>query len=303
MSTTLDVIIIGAGPGGLSAAIYAQRAGLSNILIEASYVSGGQIVNTAEVDNYPGLPGVGGMELADKFKEHAEKMGVKFVRAEVLSVVAEQELKKVTTKDNEYITKAVIIATGAKHRVLGITGEAELVGMGVSYCATCDGAFFKDKTVAVIGGGDVAVEDAIFLSRMCQKVYVVHRRDELRAAKALQDKLFALANVEMLWSQVPEQILGNDQVEKIVLRDVKSSSRQEVPVDGVFVAVGMNPNAEQFKGVVALDDSGYIRAGEDCRTDVSGIYAVGDVRTKALRQIITAAADGANAVTSIQEDM
>jgi len=174
--------------------------------------------------------------------------------------------------------------------------------MGVSYCATCDGAFFKDKIVAVIGGGDVAVEDAIFLARLCKKVYVVHRRDELRAAKVLQDRLWALDNVEMLWNKVPEEIIGEGQVAKIALSDVKTQIKQEVEVDGVFVAVGMNPQTQGFADIVAVDESGYIKAGEDCRTNIAGIYVVGDVRTKALRQIITAAADGANAITSVQAD-
>ena len=302
MNTIYDVIIIGAGPGGLTAAIYGMRAGLKTLLIEKAYVSGGQIINTAEVDNYPGIPGVGGMELANKFKEHAENMGVTFVRTEVMDIEVQSDIKKIITSGEIYVAKSVIIATGATHRLLGIPGEMELAGAGVSYCATCDGAFFKDKMVAVIGGGDVAVEDAIFLARLCKKVYVVHRRDELRAAKILQDRLLALDNVEMLWSQVPEAIIGDGQVEKIALKDVKTQIQQEVNVDGVFIAVGMNPQTESFKGVVALDESGYIKAGEDCRTNIDGIYVVGDVRTKVLRQIITAAADGANAITSVQDD-
>jgi thioredoxin-disulfide reductase len=302
MNTIYDVVIIGAGPGGLTAAIYGMRAGLKTLLIEKAYVSGGQIINTAEVDNYPGIPRVSGMELANKFKEHAENMGVTFVRTEVTDIEVQSDIKKIITSAEIYSTKSVIIATGATHRLLGILGEMELAGAGVSYCATCDGAFFKDKTVAVIGGGDVAVEDAIFLARLCKKVYVVHRRDELRAAKVLQDRLLALDNVEMLWSQVPEAIIGDGQVEKIALKGVKTQIQQEVNVDGVFIAVGMNPQTESFKGIVALDESGYIKAGEDCRTNIDGIYVVGDVRTKALRQIITAAADGANAITSVQDD-
>lgn len=303
MDKILDVIIIGAGPGGMSAAIYAKRAGLDSILIEASYVSGGQIVQTSEVDNYPGLPGVGGMELANKFKEHAESMSVSFVRAEVTSIDVTGAIKTVITKDGSYKTKSIIIAMGAQHRTLGITGEGEFTGMGVSYCATCDGAFFRDKTTAVIGGGDVAVEEAIFLSRICKQVYLVHRRDELRAAKALQDKMFALDNVEVLWNQVPEEITGDGQVETIVLKDVKTQMGQEINVDGIFVAVGMNPNTAILENIVELDKSGYVKAGEDCRTNVAGIYAVGDIRTKDLRQIITAAADGANAITSVQNDL
>ena len=297
-----DVIIIGAGPGGISAAIYAKRAGLESIIIEAAYVSGGQIINTSEVDNYPGIPNVSGMELANRFKEHAIACGVSFVREKVSTIVIENEVKKISTKDNQYYSKSVIIATGATHRTLGIAGEDKLVGMGVSYCATCDGAFFKDKTVAVIGGGDVAVEDAIFLNRICKQVYLVHRRDELRAAQALQEKLFACANVEVLWNQVPDEIIGESRVKQLRIKDARAPIAQEIDVDGVFVAIGMTPNTEGFRELVDVDESGYIKACEDCRTNISGIYAVGDVRTKHLRQIVTAAADGANAITSIEAD-
>lgn len=301
MQKIYDVIIIGAGPAGLSGAIYAVRARLETVLIESAYVSGGQIINTYEVDNYPGLPGVSGMELAGKFREHAEKMGVEFVRQEVKELTVEQEVKTVRTQEAVYQGKCVIVATGAHHRLLGVEGEAELTGMGVSYCATCDGAFFKDRTVAVIGGGDVAIEDAVFLARVCKKVYVVHRRDELRAAKVLQEKLFSLNNVEMKWNLVPERIIGEDFVKGILLKDVKSGENIVLDVDGVFVAVGTRPNSGMFQGVLEMDDGGYIVAGEDCKTSVAGVFAVGDVRTKSLRQVVTAVADGANAVTSVQD--
>lgn len=301
MQKMYDVIIIGAGPAGLSAAIYAVRARLETVLIEAAYVSGGQIVNTYEVDNYPGLPGVSGMELAQKFREHAEQVGVEFVRQEVKELTVDQEIKTVRTQESVYQAKCVIVATGAHHRLLGVEGEAELTGMGVSYCATCDGAFFKDRTVAVVGGGDVAIEDAIFLARGCKKVYVVHRRDELRAAKALQEKLFSLENVEMKWNLVPERIVGDELVKGVLVRDVKTGETGVLDVDGVFVAVGIEPNSGMFREMLEVDVGGYVVAGEDCKTSVPGVFAVGDVRTKNLRQIITAAADGANAVTSVQE--
>jgi len=301
MQKMYDVIIIGAGPAGLSAAIYAVRARLETVLIEAAYVSGGQIVNTYEVDNYPGLPGVSGMELAQKFREHAEQVGVEFVRQEVKELTVDQKLKTVRTQESVYQAKCVIVATGAHHRLLGVEGEAELTGMGLSYCATCDGAFFKDRTVAVVGGGDVAIEDAIFLARGCKKVYVVHRRDELRAAKALQEKLFSLENVEMKWNLVPEGIVGDELVKGVLVRDVKTGETGVLDVDGVFVAVGIEPNSGMFREMLEVDVGGYVVAGEDCKTSVPGVFAVGDVRTKNLRQIITAAADGANAVTSVQE--
>ena len=210
------------------------------------------------------------------------------------------ELKKVITDKNEYKTRTIVIATGARHSKLGIPGEEEFSGMGVSYCATCDGAFFKDKTTAVIGGGDVAVEDAIFLARICKKVYLIHRRHELRAAKILQERLFSLDNVEIVWDHVAKEIKGEGQVNTLAVENVKDNSRTDLAVDGVFIAVGIKPNSELFQGIVDTDEKGYIIAGEDCKTSVDGIFAAGDIRTKMLRQIITAAADGANSVTASQ---
>ena len=207
-------------------------------------------------------------------------------------------MKKVVCAGQTYETKTVIIATGAGHRKLGIPGEEELSGMGVSYCATCDGAFFRGKTTAVIGGGDVAIEDAIFLARLCKKVYLVHRRDELRGAKSLQKKLFSLENVELVWDSVPERIEGENKVEKLVVSNVKTKETKELELQGVFVAVGINPNSAPFEGLVEMEN-GYIKAGEDCATSCPGIFAAGDVRTKGLRQIVTAVSDGANAITSV----
>ena len=194
-----DMIIIGSGPAGLTAAIYAQRARLNTLVIEREYISGGQVVNTYEVDNYPGLPGISGFELGMKFREHADKLGAQFINTEVIDLELEGKVKKIVTDEGVYEARTVVIATGARHRKLGIPGEEELGGMGVSYCATCDGAFFKGQTVAVVGGGDVAVEDAMFLARGCEKVYLIHRRDELRAARSLQERLFSYSNVEFLW--------------------------------------------------------------------------------------------------------
>ncbi|MBR1693620.1 MAG: thioredoxin-disulfide reductase [Lachnospiraceae bacterium] len=295
-----DIVIIGGGPAGLSAAIYSARAGFDTLLIERNGMGGGQVLNTYEVDNYPGLPGISGFELGNKMEEHAKKLGVQFAACEVEAVEDLGKVKKLTTSDGEIEAKGIVIATGAQHAKLNVKGENELSGMGVSYCATCDGAFFKNRTVAVVGGGDVAVEDAIFLARGCEKVYLIHRRDQLRAAKSLQNALSALPNVEMCWDSVVTEIEGQDQVEGVRLRNVKTQEEKSLPVDGVFVAVGMLPDSNAFRDLVELDEKGYIVADETCRTSVPGIVAAGDIRTKQLRQIITAAADGANAVTTLE---
>ena len=300
MEEIYDLAILGAGPAGICAAIYATRGKLNTLWLEKKFVQGGQIVDTYEVDNYPGLPGITGLDLGEAMVNHAEKLGIKPKRGPVLSIEEEDGLKVIRTKKNRYMAKAVILACGAAHRQLGIPGEEKLSGMGVSYCATCDGAFFQDGTVAVVGGGNVAVEDAILLSRTCKKVYLVHRRDELRADKVLQDKLFKCANVEMVWDSVPTVIEGTDKVEDIKVYNVKTDEEKTIAVDGVFIAVGILPNTEKFKGLVDLDESGYIIAGEDGVTSTPGIFAAGDIRTKNLRQVVTAVADGANAVVSVQ---
>ena len=300
MEEIYDLAILGAGPAGICAAIYATRGKLNTLWLAKKFVQGGQIVDTYEVDNYPGLPGITGLDLGETMVNHAEKLGIKPKREPVLSIEEENGLKVIRTKKNRYMAKAVILACGAAHRQLGIPGEEELSGMGVSYCATCDGAFFQDGTVAVVGGGNVAVEDAILLSRTCKKVYLVHRRDELRADKVLQDKLFKCANVEMVWDSVPTVIEGTDKVEDIKVHNVKTDEGKTIAVDGVFIAVGILPNTEKFKGLVDLDESGYIIAGEDGVTSTPGIFAAGDIRTKNLRQVVTAVADGANAVASVQ---
>lgn len=316
-----DVVIVGSGPAGLSASIYAKRAGLKAVTLERNPMSGGQVLNTYEVDNYPGLPGIGGFDMGMKFREHADKLGCEFMEASLLKIEGsampedrreqDKELQAASVKDDtsagyalvtdqgKLYAKTVIAAMGASHAKLNVPGEEELSGMGVSYCATCDGAFFKGKVTAVIGGGDVAVEDAIFLARGCQKVYLIHRRDELRAAAVLQKEVLALPNVEVLWDTVVEKINGEDQVEGISIRNVKNEKKEELPVDGVFVAVGIIPSSEVLKGIADCDEKGYLIAGEDCATSAPGIYAAGDVRGKKLRQIVTAVADGANAVTSV----
>ncbi len=300
MSEIYDLAILGAGPAGISAAIYAARARLNTLWIERKFAQGGQIVDTYEVDNYPGLPGINGMDLGEKMAAHAEKLGLSPLRENVVSVEDEDGIKVIRTKKNEYRARAVILAFGAAHRTLGIPGEESLSGMGVSYCATCDGAFFRDRTVAVIGGGNVAAEDAILLSRTCKKVYVIHRRDQMRADQILQEKLFACENVEMIWDTVPVSIEGEEMVSGIKFQNKKTGEERELPLDGVFIAVGIVPNTELFRNLVKLDESGYIVAGEDCVTSTPGVFAAGDIRTKQLRQVITAAADGANAVTSAE---
>lgn len=301
-----DLIIIGSGPAGLSAAVYAKRAGLNMLIIEKNPVSGGQIIDTYEVDNYLGIPGVNGFDLAMKFREHADKLGAEFADGIVTGIVKIQgengkTVFKVNTENASYETRTVVIAVGAHHSKLGIPGEEEYIGKGVSYCATCDGAFYKGKVAAVNGGGDVAVEDAIFLARFCEKVYLIHRRDELRAAKILQDELFGLPNVEVIWDSVVQEIKGEDKVTTLRVKNLKENTDSDLNVDGIFVAIGIHPTTESFANIVECDENGYIIAGEDCATNVPGIFAAGDCRKKRLRQIVTSVADGANAVTAAQD--
>lgn len=293
-----DLIIVGSGPAGLSAAVYGRRAGLNLLVIEKNPMSGGQVLNTYEVDNYLGLPGINGFDMGVQFREHADKMGAEFKEAEVTGIEDKGDVKLVHTSEGDFMAKALIMAMGAHHAKLNVPGEEELQGMGVSYCATCDGAFFKNRTVAVVGGGDVAVEDAIFLARTCKKVYLIHRRDSLRAAKVLQDTLMAMPNVEIVWNTVVTEIKGTDMVESLLLKQTVTGEESSLPVNGVFIAVGIKPDTGLCKDLVACDNAGYILAGEDTRTSVDGVFAAGDARKKPLRQIITAVADGANAATA-----
>lgn len=297
----LDVIIIGSGPAGLSAAIYAMRAGLQTLVIEKHPMSGGQVLNTVDVDNYPGLPGIGGFELGMNFRKHAEDLGAQFVTAEVTGIEGAKDEEKVVVTDKEtYRCKTLVLAMGATHRMLGVPGEESLRGMGVSYCATCDGAFFRGKTVAVIGGGDVALEDALFLARGCEKVYLIHRRDAFRGARSLQQKVFDTPNIEVIWNSEVDAIEGEGIVQMLRIRNNKTGVKQSLSLQGVFVAVGITPETKLVRDLVACDANGYICADENCKTDIPGIFAAGDLRTKPLRQIVTAVADGANAITSVE---
>lgn len=301
-NTMYDLIIIGSGPAGMSAAVYGVRAGLHLLVLEEKPMSGGQILNTYEVDNYLGMPGINGFDIGMKFREHMDSMGVECRTATVTGITDRGQSKVVETADGTgYEARTLILATGAEHASLDAPGEEAYKGRGVSYCATCDGAFFRGKDVAVVGGGDVAVEDAIYLARMCRKVWLIHRRDSLRAAKSLQQKLMSCENAEILWNRTLAAVQGADLVEKVILRSVMDETEEELPVDGVFIAVGMHPNTEAFRAAVPCDEKGYVLAGEDCVTKVPGIFAAGDIRTKQVRQIITAAADGACAVASVEK--
>ena len=297
-----DVIIIGSGPAGLSAALYAKRAMLDTLVIEEMPLSGGQIINTSDVDNYIGMPGVGGFELAQAFRQHVDRYDVPFETANVSRIEDNGEYKTVIIQDGERLdTRTVIIATGAKNRTLGVIGEAELTGRGVSYCATCDGGFYKNKITAVVGGGDVALEDAIYLSRICKKVYVIHRRDEFRGAKILADKVKALENIEILWNTTVERLNGSQRLESVEIRNKLSEELSTLSLNGLFIAVGTVPNSAVAQGTAELDSGGYIIADESCKTSADGIFAAGDVRTKQVRQVITAAADGACSVYSVEK--
>ena len=296
-----DLVIIGAGPAGMAAAIYAKRARLNAVVVEREGC-GGQMAQTYEVDNYPGLPGISGFDLATKMKEHAVGLGAEIIYDDIKSIKKVDEKFVLTYETgSEVETKGIIIASGATHSKLGVPGEEKFAGAGVSYCATCDGAFFSKKSVAVVGGGDVAIEDAIFLSRIAKDVTLIHRRGELRGAASLQESLKQCENVNILWDTVVESINGDKKVETLSLKNVKDNEDFQLFVNGVFIAVGITPVKTQIDGLLC-NAGGYIIADEDCRTNIKGVYAAGDVRGKRLRQIVTAVADGANAVTSFTED-
>lgn len=304
MEQVYDVVIIGSGPAGLSAAVYGRRAMLDVAVIEKAGYSGGQIVNTSDVDNYLGLRGINGFDMAMKFREHAEHFGARFIDGNVTAVSQDKErdIFNILLADGATIQgKTVILAMGAEYSKLGVSGEKEYTGRGVSYCATCDGAFYRGKQVAVVGGGDVALEDAIYLSKLAERVYIIHRRDTFRGAKLLQERVFSTENIEFIKDSVVTRIVGDGTVKSVTIEDVKAGSFRELQVDGVFIAIGMKPDTEFVRQLVDTDEKGYICASEEGVTSRAGIFVAGDVRTKKLRQVITAVADGANCITSVEE--
>lgn len=292
-----DLVILGGGPAGLSAAIYGARGNAKTAIIDINMI-GGQPTNYLEVENYPGFTLMGGFELMEQFEAHADKFNVdKYPMEEIKNVHFSEESHKITTLNKEFTAKTVIIATGAGPKKLGIKGEKEFISRGVSYCAVCDGAFFREKTVCVVGGGNAAIEEAGYLTKFAKKVYVIHRRDELRADKIVQERAFANPKIEFVWNAVPVEILGDNLVNKIVIKDVKTDEVRELDVDGVFPYVGFSPNSKSFEGKIQMDAGGFIITDETLKTSQEGVYAAGDIRVTALRQIITAASDGAVSAT------
>ncbi len=301
MSQIYDVIVIGGGPGGYTAALYAARANLSVAILE-KLTPGGQMGTTDVIDNYPGFPqGVNGFELAMQMKEGAERFGAKTLLAEVTQAELADEIKTVHTTEGVFQAPTVILASGAHPRELGLPGEQELRGRGVSYCATCDGMFYRNKTVAVVGGGNTAVSDVLYLSRLCEKVYLIHRRDQLRASKVYLDPLQKAENVEFVWDSQVKELLHGDTITGLRVHNKKTGQDWDLSCEGVFVAIGHIPNTELYRGQVDLDEAGYVLAGETTKTNLPGVFAVGDLRKKPLRQVITAASDGAVAAHFIEE--
>ena len=296
-----DVAVVGGGPGGYTAALYAARANLSVVVLE-KLTPGGQMGTTDIIENYPGFPeGVSGFDLAMQMKQGAERFGAKTQLTEVVSVELRGERKEIRTQEGAYRARTVVLATGAHPRELGLPGERELRGRGVSYCATCDGMFYRGKAVAVVGGGNTAVADVLYLSRLCEKVYLIHRRDELRASKVYLEPLEKAGNVEFVWDSEVRKLLYQDTLSGVEVKNKKTGEIREIPCAGLFVAVGHAPNTELFRGQVDLDEAGYVLAGETTKTNLPGVFAVGDLRKKPLRQVVTAASDGAVAAHFIEE--
>ena len=296
-----DVVIIGGGPGGYTSALYCARAGLSTMVLE-KLSAGGQMALTSQIDNYPGFEeGIDGFSLAEKMEQGAERFGAETELAEVLSVDFSNDIKIVESSEGTFKAKTVIIATGAVPRELGVPGEKELVGRGVGYCATCDGMFYRNKTVMVVGGGNTAAADAMTLSRICEKVILVHRRDSLRATKVYHKQLEETENIEFYWNTTVSEFLYEKKLTGAKLHNVKTGEDTEISVDGAFISIGRKPASELFEGILDMDEAGYIVADESTRTNIPGVFAIGDVRTKALRQVVTAVADGATASHYIEE--
>ena len=301
MQHVYDTIIIGGGPAGYTAALYASRAGLETLVVERMS-AGGQMALTDVIDNYPGFEeGIDGFSLGMKMQTSAERFGASTEYAEVVSVELCGEIKTVKTTSGELFAKSVIIATGADPRKLGIEGEDSLVGRGLHYCAHCDGRFYKDKTVVVVGGGNSAASDALYLSNLAKKVYVIHRRDTLRATRVYHEPLKNAQNVEFIWDSAVKDYIVDGRVKGVVVKGLKSGAETELLVDGVFVSIGRKPSTEIFGSQLALDESGYVIADESTRTNIDGVFAVGDVRTKVLRQVVTAVSDGAVAAHYAEE--
>lgn len=295
-----DVVIAGAGPAGMTAAVYASRANLDTLLIERG-IPGGQMANTEDVENYPGFDHILGPDLSNKMFEHAKKFGAEYVYGDIKDVQDHGDYKTVVTGNKEYKTRTLIIATGAEHKKLGIPGEDELAGSGVSYCAVCDGAFFKDRHLIVVGGGDSAVEEGIYLTKFAKKVTIVHRRDELRAQKIIQERAFNNDKIDFIWDTVAEKINATDgKVSSVSLKNKKTGERYDHPIDGVFIYIGLVPLSEPFKNLGILNSEGYIPTNENMETKIPGIYAAGDIREKELRQIVTATSDGSIAAERAQ---
>ena len=296
-----DVIILGGGPAGYTAALYAARAGLSTLVLEKLF-AGGQMTQTTQIDNYPGLPkGIDGVTLGMEMQAGAERFGVKTVYTEATSVVLEGDVKVIHTPQGVFESKALIIATGADHRHLGLVKEEELIGRGVAYCAACDGMMYRGKTVAVVGGGNSAAADAALLSRVAEKVYLIHRRDSLRASKVYHQPLEDTSNLEFVWNSQVTELSHEERLTAITVTDVNTGKQRQIPLDGLFISIGRQPATQVFRGQLALDERGYIIADETTRTSVPGVFAAGDVRTKAVRQIVTATADGAVAAHMAEE--
>jgi thioredoxin reductase (NADPH) len=296
------VLIIGGGPAGLTAGLYTSRADLKTVLVESMMV-GGQVITTTKIENYPGFPGgVDGPELMQRFHEHCQEYGLQIVQGEVQQLNDKGEIKEVVVDGRSLQARAVIVATGAEPRKLGIPGEAELVGRGVSYCATCDGAFFRNVPVAVVGGGDTAAEEALFLSRFASKIYLVHRRDALRATRILQERIFANDKIEVVWDSLPEQVLSDNRgVNGLEVQNKISGEKSVLEVEGVFFAIGVIPKAHFLADVLDLNEDGYIVTDTECRTSMPGVFAAGDVRNKTLKQIATAVGDGAVAAITAEK--
>ena len=295
-----DVVIIGGGPAGYTAALYAARAGLSTLIIE-KFSAGGQMTETQSIENYPGFDeGIDGFSLGFKMQAGAEKYGAKTKNAEVRAVDLCSKPRRIVTSTEEFFAKSVVIATGATHKHLGLAREEEMIGRGVGYCAACDGMLFRGKTVAVVGGGNSAAADALLLSRICKKVYLIHRRDTLRAEKIHHEPLMRQENVEFKWNFTVAELLGEEKLSGIKIQSTKDASNETIALDGLFISVGRSPETALFENQITLEN-GYVLAGEDTKTSIDGVFAAGDVRTKALRQIVTAAADGATAAHFAEE--